>query len=515
MPLGTEPVGRDMAERILTFDLGTSACKVVLWDPGGTPLAVADEPIPTHYPQPDWAEQDPADWWRAAVTAARRCLAGQAIGNIVGIGLTSQRESIVPVDHTGRTLFPCILWMDRRSRDQSARLADGFGAEAIHQRTGVIPDPTFTATKLLWLREHEPDALTRARVLLQPRDYLYYRLTGEPATDLSLASRTMCFDIRAHRWWEEMLEAVGARADQFPPVFMAVEAPFPLGPDAATALGLPSGIPVALGGGDRPCEAVGGGVAGARAMDGTGTATSVSMTLPGVPERLHPAVPCSLHVIPGCALLETGISTTGSILRWFHDLLDPRGADYGGLAEEAAKLPPGAGGLLALPFFMGARSVRLNPDARGVLLGLTLGHGRGHIVRAIMEGVAFEMRACLRALARMGQAPTEIIALGGGARFDGWNRIKASVLGAPVVRPRHVEAASLGAMLVAARAVGLVEDLIQTARAVNPIDRTYDPDPMEAAAYAALAPLYEEAYDRLAPLFGPLAQVSAGTPPTH
>ncbi len=486
---------------LLTLDLGTSSCKASLWNVSGALLASADETYPTHYPRPDWAEQDAEDWWRAACGAARRCLALlPAVGkNIAAIGLSSQREGVVPVAHDGRPLGPCIIWMDRRSRQEMETLVTEFGTARLHDITGVIPDPTFTATKLLWLRTHVPGALSAA-FFLQPRDYLYFRLTGAFVTDYTLASRTMMFDIRARTWWAPMLDRVGIRQEQLPHLHASTEAPFRLAPEGAAALGLTAGIPVAVGAGDRPCEALGSGIAGRRAMDSTGTATNVSMVIRALPSVLQVS-PCSIHALPGRWLLEMGILTTASALRWFRDLTGLQAEGPGTLGTEAAKSPPGARGLVALPFFMGARSVRMNPDARGALVGLSLGHTRGDIARAIMEGVAFEVGACIRGLQVLGLGAEELRVLGGGAKSDLWCQIKTDVLGIPLARPKHTEAASLGAALLAGAAIGLVPDPEAAAPDWNPIEVTFRPDPEAHKAYATHARLFEDCYAALTPLF--------------
>lgn len=490
---------------LLTLDLGTSSCKASLWTAAAALLASADEPYPTHHPHPDWAEQQAEDWWRAACEAARRCLAQrpEESKGIAAIGLSSQREGVVPVARDGRPLGPCIIWMDRRSRQETDTLVREFGGAKLHDVTGMIPDPTFTATKLLWLKTHAADALAAA-FFLQPRDYLYFRLTGAFLTDYTLASRTMMFDIRARGWWMPMLDRLGIRQEQMPPLYASTEAPFRLEWEGGSALGLTPGIPVAVGAGDRPCEVLGAAVAGKRVMESTGTATNVSMVIQEVPTVLE-ACPCSIHALPDRWLLEMGIITTASVLRWFRDLTGLSAREMGTLEAEAAKSPPGARGLIALPFFMGARSVRLNPDARGALVGLSLGHGRGDIARAIMEGVAFEVGACLRGLQGLGHAVQEVRVLGGGARSDLWCQIKADVLGLPLARPRHTEAASVGAALLAARAIGLTQDPEAAAPDWNPVQVTFAARPEAHEAYAAPARLFEDCFGALAPLFGRLA----------
>ena len=488
------------SDSILTFDVGTSACKVCLWDSCGSLIGSADEAYPIHHPEPSWAEQDPEDWWRASVVAGRRCLEGRDPTCIRVIGLSSQREGVVPLGRDGEPLAPCIIWMDRRSRDQAARLGGEFGVSFIHHLTGLAPDPNYTACKLLWLREHQPETLDHATMFLQPRDFLYYRLTGAPVTDYTLASRTMMLDLRRRTWWPDIFRRIGVRPEQFPPIHRSVEAPYKLSRSAATALGVPEGIPVSLGAGDRPCEAVGVELSGNRVVDSTGTASNICMVIDRLPEDLGRA-PCSIHAVPGRFLLELGITTSGSAIRWFRELLALAPEEVVTLEQEAAASPRGARDLLMFPFLMGARSVRWNADARGLLLGLSLGHTRGDIARAIMEGVGYEVGKCLEGLRDLGLAPGEVLIMGGGAKSDLWARIKADILALPILRPRHTEAASLGAALLAARSVDLIDNLDAAGRQWNPIHEVIAPDPDARRLYEGRRILFEDLYNALVPLF--------------
>jgi xylulokinase len=487
-------------DTILTFDVGTSACKVCLWDGRGTLLASADETYPIHHPEPSWAEQDPEDWWRASVAACKHCLEGQDTARIRVIGLSSQREGVVPLGRDGEPLARCIIWMDRRSRDQAIRLGEEFGITFLHHLTGLAPDPNYTACKLLWLREHQPDILDRAMSFLQPRDFLYYRLTGALATDYTLASRTMMFDLRRRAWWPDIFRRLGVSPEQFPPIHQSVEAPHGLSRTAAMALGLPDGIPVSLGAGDRPCEAVGVDLSGERAVDSTGTASNICMVMDRLPEDPG-RVPCSIHAVPGRFLLELGITTSGSAIRWFRELLALSPEAVVALELEAATSPRGARDLIMFPFLMGARSVRWNADARGLLLGLSLGHTRGDIARAIMEGVGYEVGKCLEGLRALGLTPDEVVVMGGGARSELWARIKADILALPILRPRYTEAASLGAALLAARSVDLIDNLDTAGRQWNPIHGVIAPDPDAVRFYDGRRLLFEELYSALLPLF--------------
>lgn len=487
-------------ETILTFDIGTSACKVCLWDARGTLLSSSDEGYAIHHPQPDWAEQDPEDWWRASVAAVGRCLVGHDPRRIAVLGLSSQREGVVPMARDGTPLARCIIWMDRRCRDQAARLAQEFGSSFLHHHTGLSPDPNYTACKLLWVREHQPDLIDRAATFLQTRDYVYYRLTGELVTDYTLASRTMMLDLRRHTWWPDIFRRIGIRQDQFPLIHRSTDAPYRLSRLAADALGLPADIPVSLGAGDRACEGVGIGLFGQRMIDSVGTASSICMAIDRLPDDLG-RVPCSVHATPGRWLLELGITTSGSLMRWFRELLDLPPEEMTILEQEAAKTPRGARNLLVFPCFMGARSVRWNADARGVVLGLSLGHTQGDIARAMMEGVGYETRSCLEGLRTIGIEPGEVVAMGGGARSDLWVKIKADILALPVLRPRYTQTASIGAALLAARSVDLIDDLDTAARQWNPTQDVVTPDPDTVEFYRGRIALYEDLYRALVPLY--------------
>lgn len=495
---------------ILTYDLGTTALKTALFDPAdGRLLALAEHEFPIRRPQPDWAEQEPLDWWRALVTTTRAVLA-QAPVQVTAIGLSSQRETLIPCDADGEPLGPAILWMDRRAQAEAALLAEWLGADQIHQTTGVIAETTFTAPKLLWLKRHQPDLYRSARWFLQPKDFLAMRLTGAPFLDPSLASRSMLYDLRRRDWWPAMLDRLELSPDRLPPVVASTQAGGLLSRAAAAALGLTPGIPVAAGGGDRACEALGAAVGAGRIMESTGTATNVSAVTDRLESRLPDGILTSAHVLHGHWLLEQGISTGGSILRWLRDQVT--GLSYEEMNRLAAESRPGANGLLLLPFFLGARATRWNPQARGALFGLTLGHQPGDIARAAMEGLALEIRACLERLDQEGVAISELVTLGGGANSAVWRQIKADVTGRPVQSVTSGHAASLGAMLLGAAAAGLISDPLAAARALNPISAESRPRAAESAFYARLFDLYNELYRSVERLYPELEALAAGAP---
>lgn len=503
-----------MPALILTYDLGTTACKTVIFDLQGRVLAEASQGYPTHRPDPLTAEQSPEDWWGAVVATTGHCLAamaaqGYSARDLVAIGLSSQREGVVPLDADGQKLGDCILWMDQRAQPQAEAMARDLGWERLHRTTGKIPNAMYTAAKLLWLREHQPDVFHRAVAFLQPKNYLCYRLTGMFANDYSLASVTMLLDVAHRTWWEEAFDYIGLRSDQFPPNYFSDEIVGHVTRAAAAALGLPSGLPVVIGAGDRACEATGAGVSASphsptpsRAMESSGTTTNVACASAEPIRDLDPRVLCSVHALRDQWLIEQGLTASGSIVQWCCEQFYREAADpYAAFTAEAAARPAGSQGTLLLPFLAGARATRWNPKAHGVFFGLTLAHERGDLARSILEGVAFEVRACFRILQGMGLTPDEIVLLGGGASSSLWNQLKASVLNRPLHRPRVTEAASLGAMILAAAGIGAVEEPVQAARELNPLVETFSPNLGEAAVYAELVPLYEQLYERLEPVF--------------
>jgi len=487
-------------EHILTLDLGTTACRASVFAMDGRVAAQASVEYPTLHPEPGAAEQDPAAWWDAA---ARGCAAlpEAARRRVVAVGLSSHRGGVVPMDAGLRPLGRCVIWMDRRSAGEIDAFVRTFGRERVHDVTGLVPDTEFSAGKILWLRAHAPDVFRAARLYLQPRDYLYLRLTGHAATDFTLASRTMLLDVVRRTWWAEAFAYVGITPDAFPPVYASAAAPHRVAADAAAALGIPQGVPVALGAGDRPCEVLGAGAGRGRVMVSTGTTTNVSAASLGVPAARDPRVMCSLHAIDGAFLLEQGMSTSGSILRWLRDTLLGGTVDYRRLDALAGPRPAGADGLVFLPFMMGARATRWDPDARGTWFGLTEAHGLGDLARSIMEGIAYEVRACVGLLQGMGLSPREVVAVGGGARSALWDQILADVLDRPVGVPRQTDAASLGAMLLAAAATGRLGAVEEAAREINPAAETYAPDPAAAARYGVLYDVYNRLYEALRPVF--------------
>ncbi len=479
-----------MSTHVMTIDLGTSVCKVQVFDDRSNELFRHVQEIETAHPRPDWAQQDPATWWGAVRDGIREG-ARHVEGEIAGIGICSHRESVLGIDKNGEVVIPCVLWADRRCEVEAEELADHFGDD-LHQRTGMKADPYFSAPKILWFKRNRPGLIDRVDRFLLPKDYIVYLLTGELCTDPSLASRTMMFDIRSLEWWPEMLEYVGADGGRMPEVRASSEVVGHVTDDRASDLSLDAPVPVVAGAGDRQCEAIGAGVDRETAMESTGSATNLSVATDMLPGELAEGLLYSCHALPGQYLIEQGIGSTGLALRWFRDTFRPPSGDsdfdeepYAVIDGAAGRSQPGSEGLIFLPFLMGAQASKWEPGARGVIFGLRLGHTYGDIARSILEGIAYEIRSCIEVLGKLGEDPRDIKALGGASRSSLWNQIKADVTGRCYSRPRVSEAAALGAMMLAAEGcdleIGDVEEM-------NPTEARWSPAP-------ELREVYDEAYD--------------------
>jgi len=471
---------------ILAIDLGTSTCKATAYAETGRVLRRASRILTTHRPASGLAEQDAAVWWDAAVHAGREAAAGVAIDTI---SLTSCREAVALTDTDGVPLAPVMMWMDRRGTREARALAAAF--PDVQRLTGHRPDANFTACKMAWLSRHHPDLLRAARWLLQPRDFLYFHLTGMPITDPSLASRTLWWR-RDAGWWPDVLEFSGVTGAQLPQVMPSHAAPGRLSPAAARALGVRGGIPVVVGAGDRTCEVIAARALGGRVLVSLGTAVNVStmVSKPVPDDRLV----FSAAAVEGMEVAEQGIPSGSALLDWLQGLV---GAERADLQARAAQVAPGAEGLVLLPFLGGSRATRWNPNASGVVAGLSLSTRREALLRSGMEGVACEVRAALGVLRQAGVATDALVFVGGPAQHSVWPRVIEDVCNMPGVAVADTEAASMGAFLLAGRAVGTWDDPLVASETRNPDIARWDPDPTAAAYYVQHAAAYEALYAAL------------------
>ena len=452
---------------LLGIDVGTGGTRALILDESGTVIssATADH-APFASPHTGWAEQDPDDWWRACRQAVPRALeeAGLQASDIAAIGLSGQMHGATLLDAAGTVVRPALIWCDQRTQAECDELTERIGAARLIELTSNPALTGFTLPKLLWVRRTEPDAWARVRHVLLPKDYIRYRLTGRMATDVADASGTLLFDVARRTWSSEMLAATGLAASLLPEAFEGPQVTGSLTAEGATAVGLLAGTPVVAGGGDQAAGAVGMGIVRAGAVCATIGTSGVVFAATDRP-ALDPSgrVHTFCHAVPGRWHVMGVTQAAGLSLRWFRDRFGSVGSDgrdpYERLTDEAMAVPPGADGVLWAPYLMGERTPHLDAGARAALVGLAASHTRGHVIRAILEGVAFSLQDSFTILREM-QVPVEAIRLGGGgARSALWRQVQADVYGQPVQTVAAEEGAAYGAGLLAGVGAGLWPDV--------------------------------------------------------
>lgn len=443
--------------KLLGIDVGTGGTRAVAVDGRGRVVASATEKhAPFASPETGWAEQDARDWWRACSGAVRALLTqdGVAADEIGCIGLTGQMHGAVLLDEREEPLRPALIWCDQRTDAQCRAITDLVGAERLIELTLNPALTGFSLPKLLWVREMEPAVWACVRSILLPKDYVRLRLTGERATDVADASGTLLFDVSKRVWSSEML-AVGEIDKQWlPTVYESAEVTGRVSAAGSAATGLREGTPVVAGAGDQAAGAVGMGIVRPGMVSATIGTSGVVFAATAQPSldpkgRVH----TFCHAVPGRWHVMGVTQAAGLSLSWFRDRFGPGATDgrdpYDKLSEEAANAPPGANGLLWAPYLMGERTPHLDPYARAALVGLTASHTRAHIIRAILEGVAFSLRDTLTIFKEM-EVPVQVIRLGGGgARSALWRQTQADVYGRTVEIVEAEEGAAYGAALLA------------------------------------------------------------------
>lgn len=500
---------------LLGIDAGTTSLKVGLFGDDGSARAVSGEEYTISTPRPDRAELDPETYWQAAVTATRRALSSAGLNgrDVVAIAVSSQGETVAPVSVDGRPIGPAIVWLDNRATAESEELARRFDPEVVYAATGVPAiNPTWTASKLLWWRRRNPALFAAARFLLV-EDLLLHRLTGRFVTEGGVRCTTLLYDIRTHGWWDPMLDHLGLRLDQLPELARPGDVVGTLRPEAADELGVKAGVPVVAAGMDQGAGAIGVGNTGPGVIsESTGGALTLQASVDRPDRDQTRRTPVYVHSAPDRYLYCPVCPTGGMALTWFRDRFggeEVARAAIGGVSAYdllialAEQVPPGADGLTMLPHLAGAFSPEYEPRARGVFFGFGLGQGKGHFVRAILEGVAFMLRRNIEMLADAGATGGEIHSHGGGARSALWCQIKADVCGTPVVTMEGEDAAVRGGAMLAAVASGAFADLDQAAASMVVRRSSFAP---EAAAHTT----YDLSYRRYMQLFDALRPVFAG-----
>ncbi|MCS7178793.1 MAG: xylulokinase [Anaerolineae bacterium] len=493
------------------IDVSTTATKALLIGPDGEVVSVASSEYPYETPRPMWTEQHPHLWWQATVASIRRVLAESGVNpaDVQGVGLTGQMHGLVLLDENGQVLRPAILWNDQRTGAECDEIRTRLGKERLIRITGNDALTGFTAPKILWVRNNEPEIYARARHILLPKDYVRYRLTGEYAMDKADGAGTILFDLGKRDWSREVLSALEIDPAWLPPTFEGPEITGRITPEAAEETGLKAGTPVMAGGGDQSAQAVGVGAVepGVVALTlGTSGVVFASTQEPFIePEgRLH----AFCHAVPGRWHLMGVMLSAGGSLRWYRDTVAP-GTDFDTLLAPATAIPPGSEGLFYLPYLTGERTPYPDPLARGAFVGLTVRHTQAHMTRAVLEGVAFGLRDSFELMKTVGLAEiTQVRASGGGARSPLWRQILADVLGVELVTVNTTEGAAYGAALLAATGAGAFRSVAEACSAVIRITGSTAPGPA-AEGYQSIYPTYRSLYPTLQPVFYTIAQFVA------
>ncbi|MGZ4480695.1 MAG: xylulokinase [Gaiellales bacterium] len=494
-----------MDEAVLGIDVGSQGTCVAAFDVAGERLATASVPHTLSYPRPLWAEQDPGEWVTAAAVAVRRVLQTVPPSRVRALSFGSQLDGLVCIDAAGHALRPAIIWMDRRADAQCEGPRGSVGEEAWYARSGCNLDGSHVAAKIAWVREHDPDAYAAARRLLLPGSWMALAVAGVDAVDPSNASSTMLLDPRSRAWDGGLLSSFGVDPELLPPVVAADADVGGVAAGFAEASGLDPATRVVLGCGDEMAATVGAGVVEPGwVCDVLGTAEPVCAVT--AEPRLDPGrlVECHPHGDPESWLLENPGWFSGGAYRWFRDELGG-GRGYHELNELAEAAPAGSDGVLFLPAMMGAMAPEWNGDARGAWYGLTPAHGRGHLLRALLEGSAYALRDNLEAMRRAGLEPSRIVCVAGGARGHLIRQMRADVTGLPVTYSEDVETTARGAAMLAAAGAGLHPTVAAAAAGMSRLsDELHEPDPGVAEVYGRGYRRYRELYRALRPLFGSL-----------
>ena len=500
-------------DTVVGLDLGTSSIKALLVDANGYVLESYEEAYPLMTPHPGWAEQEPGEWWRATQKVLQKLSVEikHKKAQVLAVGLSGQMNGAVLLDKSLKPIRPCIIWADARTAKQCDEINSKLHIENLISITGKLAVTGYTAPKVMWIREHEPEIYASARHLLLPKDFIRLNLTGQLCTDLSDASNTLLFDINKHEWCDEILEGLELNGSMLPPALPSLTQTGIVTKEAARVTGLTHGTPVIAGAGDSSAEAIGSSIIhDGPVLSVIGTAGNISVTVKKPIIDALGRIHTGCHVLKNCWIMTGVQQAAGLSLRWlsenlqlYRDILitQPNKEPYDILLEHSANVPPGAEGLIFLPYLTGERTPHLDPLARGVFFGIGIRHTRDHFVRAVLEGIAFAQRDAVELLIELGLPARHIVASGGGARSRLMKQILADVIGLPVMINGNDNGAAYGAALLAAVNAGFFKNLEDACGKTVRLYVSAEPQQEFRNRYDALYDSFRDLYKQLKPIF--------------
>ena len=492
---------------LLGIDIGTSACKVAVFDREGHVVAAATGDYPVYYPKEGWAEQNPEEWWTAVCHAIGKTLDSGKIcpDQIAGVGIDGQSWSAIAIDKEGHVLTNTPIWMDTRAQSICDRLNNEIGADEIFALAGNSLQPSYTTAKILWYQENLPDVYKKIDKILQSNSYIAYKLTGAVTQDVSQGYGLHCFDMRNGCWNEEMSRKLGIPMDFLPDIVPCDQVVGTVTKKAAQECGLAEGTPVVAGGLDAACGTLGAGVIHpGETQEQGGQAGGMSICMDTY--KADPRLILGYHVVPGQWLLQGGTTGGGGVMRWFErefagyerEMQKQNGkSSLVQLNEIAEEVAPGSEGVVFLPYMAGERSPIWNPDAKGVFYGLDFSKTKGHMVRACMEGVAFSLRHNLEVAEEAGAEAEVLRAMGGSANSLLWTQIKSDITGKPIVVPSSDTATTLGAAILAGVGVGFYKDYEEAVSLTVKTTREHHPNAENREVYDQNYQTYLKVYESL------------------
>ncbi|MEE4195220.1 MAG: xylulokinase [Anaerolineae bacterium] len=489
---------------LLGIDISTTSAKALLIDATGKVIATRATEIPLSTPKPLWSEQNPADWWQGVLRSIQALMDDSRIApsDIAAVGLTGQMHGLTMLDEKGEVIRPAILWNDQRTGKQCEDIHTIFGREKFLSISGNVALTGFTAPKVLWVKQNEPEAFKKCRHILLPKDYIRYKLSGTYASDRAGGSGTVLFDIKHRDWSSEIMTALGIPGSWLPKTFEGTEITGTISAEAAALTGLLEGTPIVGGGGDQAAGAVGMGAVLPGIVSLTlGTSGVIFATTdnPYIEEqgRLH----SFCHAMPGrWHLMGVMLSAAGS-LKWFHDNVAPAEL-YDDFLNPTTNIPLGAEGLYFLPYLTGERTPYPDPLARGAFIGLTLRHTIPHMTRAVLEGVAFGLRDSFELMKKTGLTDIHQVRVsGGGAKSPIWRQILANVLNVELVTVNTSEGGAFGAALCAGVGAGIWKDIDQACDSTISLTGSTKPNPESVAQYERCYQVYSGLYTTLKDTF--------------